>query len=210
MRDKAASGRAGSINARSMAEISACSRAISVLDLAIVWRACRASSRECASARRSFLASDRGQFSFGLVPPEHEVDVVLDAARVLARGAVIDQHQPVGGQLDHVAVVADQDDRAFELVERLHQRLARVDVEVVGRLVEDQQVRRVAGDQRQRQPRALAARELPTRVVARLPEKPNRPSWALTAPGVEPFMARVMCSSGVSSEASSSTWYWVK
>jgi hypothetical protein len=31
---------------------------------------------------------------------------------------------------------------------------------VVGRLVEDQQVRRVAGDQREREPRALAARQL--------------------------------------------------
>ena len=59
-----------------------------------------------------------------------------------------------------MAVVADQDDSAFIVVERLNQRLARVDVEVVGRLVEDQQVRRVAGDQRQRQPRALAARKL--------------------------------------------------
>ena len=70
---------------------------------------------------------------------------------------MIDQHQPVGGQLDHVAVVADQHDRAVIAVQGLDQRLAGVDVEVVGRLVEDQQVRRVAGDQRQRQPGALAA-----------------------------------------------------
>jgi hypothetical protein len=41
-----------------------------------------------------------------------------------------------------VAIVTDQDYRPAELVERLDQRLARVDIEVVGRLVEDQQVRR--------------------------------------------------------------------
>ena len=33
------------------------------------------------------------------------------------------------------------------------------------------------------------------------PEKPKRPSCALTAPGVLPVMARVMCWSGVSSPA---------
>ncbi len=48
-------------------------------------------------------------------------------------------------------------DRALEISQRAHQRLARVDVEVVGGLVEDQQLRRVARGQRQQQPRLLAA-----------------------------------------------------
>jgi ATP-binding cassette subfamily F protein 3 len=43
-----------------------------------------------------------------------------------------------------VAVVADQDDGAVIAVQRLHQRFAGVDVEVVRRLVEDQQMRRLA------------------------------------------------------------------
>ena len=43
---------------------------------------------------------------------------------IFGRAAILDQHQPVGGQLDHVAVVADQDDRAFIAVQRLDQRLA--------------------------------------------------------------------------------------
>ena len=118
---------------------------------------------------------------------------------------MIDQHQPVGGQLDHVAVVADEDDRAVIAVQRLDQGLAGIDVEVVGRLVEDQQMRGVAGDQGQRQPRAFAAESLPTKVVALSPEKPKRPSWARTAAGVLPVMARVICSSGVSSPDNSST-----
>ena len=97
------------------------------------------------------------------------------------------------------------------VVERLDQRLARIDVEVVGRLVEDQQVRRVAGDQRQRQPRALAARKLGRpRSSPCGPRSRTGRAAPRTAPGVLPFIARVMCSSGVSSEASSSTWYWVK
>ena len=37
---------------------------------------------------------------------------------------MIDQHQPVGGQLDHVAVVADEDYGAAIAVQRLDQRLA--------------------------------------------------------------------------------------
>ena len=56
--------------------------------------------------------------------------------------------------------MADQHDGAFIFVQRLHQRLARIDVQVVRRFVEDQHMRRIAGDQRQRQPCALAARQL--------------------------------------------------
>ena len=56
--------------------------------------------------------------------------------------------------------MADHDHRATEAAERLDQRLARLDVEMVGRLIEDQNMRRISRDQRKRQPRPLAAREL--------------------------------------------------
>ena len=46
---------------------------------------------------------------------------------------------------------------AREIVDRLYQRLARFDVEMVRRLVQDQQSRGVIGDERQVQPRTLAA-----------------------------------------------------
>jgi hypothetical protein len=118
---------------------------------------------------------------------------------------MLDQHQAVGGQLDHVAVVADEDDGAVIAVERLDQRLAGIDVEVVGRLVEDQQVRRIAGDQRQRQPGALAAGQLADqrrRLVAR---KTEAAELGADRAGVLPSIARVMCWSGVSSPCNSST-----
>ncbi len=63
---------------------------------------------------------------------------------------MVDQHQPIGGQFDHVAVVADEDDGAVIAIQGLDQGFAGVDVEVIGRLVEDQQMRGVAGDQCQR------------------------------------------------------------
>ncbi len=160
---------AGSNIARSSAEHCAAKRALAASASAAAFLSARASSRAFAAALRSC----RCCFGFsrhGRTPAENEVDVIVDAAGIFGRGAILDQHQPVGGQLDHVAVVADEDDGAVIAVERLDQRLARIDVEVVGRLVEDQQVRRIARDQRQRQPRALAARELADerrRLVAR-------------------------------------------
>ena len=96
----------------------------------------------------------------GLVAAEDEVDVIIHAARIFARRAAIDQDQPVGGQFDHVTIVADQDHRTRIGIERLDQRLARIDIQVVGRLVEDEEMRRIARDQREREPRALAAARL--------------------------------------------------
>ena len=57
-------------------------------------------------------------------------------------------------------VVADDDDRARELVDRLDQGLAAVDVEMVGGLVQDQQLRRVEAHQRHGEPGLLAAGQM--------------------------------------------------
>ena len=86
--------------------------------------------------------------------------VLVHVAVVGAHGAAAHDPQAVGAGVHQVAVVADQDHRALVVVERAHQRLARIDVEVVGRLVEDQQVRPVEGRQREQQARLLAAREV--------------------------------------------------
>ena len=56
--------------------------------------------------------------------------------------------------------MADKDDRAVIGGDRLDQRGARLDVEMVGRLVQHHDVRRVEGGEGQQQPRLLAAREL--------------------------------------------------
>ncbi len=59
--------------------------------------------------------------------------------------------------------MGDDDERAVVVLQRLGQRLAHLDVEVVGRLVEDQQVRPLPHQQRQREPRLLAAGKAPDR-----------------------------------------------
>ena len=83
----------------------------------------------------------------------------LHVALVGLHGAALDEPQPVRRRVDQMPVVADQDHRALILAERAHQRLAAVDVEVVGRLVEDDQMRRMKRRQHQHQPRFLAARQ---------------------------------------------------
>ncbi len=54
----------------------------------------------------------------------------------------------------------DEHERALELGQGDGQRLARLQVEVVGRLVEQQQVRALPDDERQREARLLAAGEI--------------------------------------------------
>jgi glucuronate isomerase len=54
--------------------------------------------------------------------------------------------------------VGDDDHRALVVIERVEQRPPRVDVEMVGRLVEDEQMRRRHCHQVEQQPRPLAAR----------------------------------------------------
>jgi hypothetical protein len=57
-------------------------------------------------------------------------------------------------------VVGNQHHRALEIGQRFDQRLARVNVEVVGGLIEDQELRRFACRQREQQPRLLAPRQV--------------------------------------------------
>jgi len=68
--------------------------------------------------------------------------------------------QPVGRKLDQVRVVGDQDHRPLVAVDRLHQRLTAVDVQMVGRLVHQDDVRRFPADQREQQPCLLPARQI--------------------------------------------------
>src|SRR5581483_9584023 len=56
-------------------------------------------------------------------------------------------------------VVADEDDGAGEVVEGRDQRLARLDVEMVGGLVENEERRRLMRNEREGESRLLAARE---------------------------------------------------
>ena len=64
-----------------------------------------------------------------------------------------------------MAVVADHDHGAAEADQSLDQRLARLHVEMVGGLVQNQNMRRVPRDQRKRQPRPLSSAELAHRQI---------------------------------------------
>jgi hypothetical protein len=75
----------------------------------------------------------------------------------------IDEPQAVGDQLDKVPIVADQHDRPRILGQCRDQGFAGFHVEVIGRLVENQQPRRVIGHQRQVEAGSLAARKLADR-----------------------------------------------
>jgi hypothetical protein len=90
--------------------------------------------------------------------------------------------------LDQETVVADQDDGAFVIVDRLHQGGARVDVEVVRRLVEDEHVRALDGGQPHQQPRLLAARKLRHRRLGLLAREPHpgdaAPDLGVGTPGI--------------------------
>ena len=74
---------------------------------------------------------------------------------------VPDQPQPLGDELDQVRVVADEDHRPAILGQRLDQRVAALDVEMVRRLVEDDHLRRLERGEQQRQPRLLPPRQPP-------------------------------------------------
>ena len=63
--------------------------------------------------------------------------------------------------------MADQEQRPTIAGQRLLEQVQRVDVEIVGRLVQDQQVARLRQDLREQQPVALAAGQ-GTRRLARL------------------------------------------
>ena len=106
--------------------------------------------------------------------------IVVEIALERHHLAVGHQPQPVGHQFDQMRIVGDQHHRALEVGQRPHQRLARIDVEMVARLVEDQQLRRLAGGQRQQQPRFFAPRQVGHRVSARSASSPNRASCART------------------------------
>ncbi len=63
-----------------------------------------------------------------------------------------------------MAIVRDDHQRPVVVLQRFGERLAHLDVEVVGRLVEQQEVRPLPHDQREREARLFAAREAAHRV----------------------------------------------
>ena len=75
----------------------------------------------------------------------------------MGQPASVDVDDMIRQRADEIDVVADEDEGAFELVERVGQRIDARQVQVRGRLVHEQQVRRVQEQFHQRQAALLAA-----------------------------------------------------
>jgi 4-diphosphocytidyl-2-C-methyl-D-erythritol kinase len=86
--------------------------------------------------------------------------VLLDAAREVAKAAIHDRVLLVGDALEEVPVVRDHDQRARPGVEQVLDHRQHVGVQVVGGLVEDEHVRLVEHDQQQLQATLLPARQV--------------------------------------------------
>ena len=82
--------------------------------------------------------------------------------------------------------MGDEQERAAERLERVLERLARVEVEVVGRLVEDQDVRLRRHQHRQREPPALAARQSRQRLLGLGAREQEAPEQGARPAGREP------------------------
>src|SRR4029450_11842843 len=91
--------------------------------------------------------------------------VVVEVAVEAQDGPFGDAPPLVAGHAEQMAVVRAEDERAGIVLERELERGAHVEVEVVRGLVEEQQARTRAHDERERESRLLAAREVRDRVV---------------------------------------------
>ena len=142
------------------------------------------STRFSAAVRRWALREPRGLAAIGarrlaavgVAAPfgDDAPPVVVEIAVERSYGPVGHDPQAIRAGVDQVAVVRDQDHGARIIVDRLDQRGAAVDVEMVGRLVEDDEVGPGEGREPEQQPRLLAARERRDLGVAVLAGKPDR------------------------------------
>ena len=99
-----------------------------------------------------FIVAAGGAPLFG-----QQAAVVVEVAVERCAGAVGDQPQTVADQFEQMRVVADQDNRALIFVQSLDQGLAGVDVQMVGRFVQQHQVRGVEAHQGEQQTRLFTA-----------------------------------------------------
>ena len=150
---------AGSASSSSISRSSASARSICCSSLAArcappsapAWSRCTSASPPPLADRRPRRRGRRG--ALVLAP------LVLGPAarRGWRRLAVVADERAAADRLEQGPVVGDQQDRALELGQRVLERLAALDVEVVGRLVEDQDVGAGGDEDRQREPPLLAA-----------------------------------------------------
>jgi len=84
---------------------------------------------------------------------------VAVVAQVLGDRAAVDHPQPSGDRIDEIPVVGNEHDRAFEVLQRRFQHLLGRNVEMIRRLVEQQQAGVVEHQLGERYPAFLPAAE---------------------------------------------------
>ncbi len=75
--------------------------------------------------------------------------VIVDIAVKISCTSLGDEHQTIHDALEQTPVVANEYDRALKFVERFQEFIARIDIEVVCRLIQDQEVGPIEGGHRQ-------------------------------------------------------------
>src|SRR4051812_1219 len=102
---------------------------------------CKTAAGKAESARQLAVLDAVWLIGLGAEAPLAVGFVVLVVALEPLDGAVAFEGEDVGGDaIEEPAVVADDDGAAGEVEQRLFERAQGVDVEVVGRFVEEQQV----------------------------------------------------------------------
>ena len=112
---------------------------------------------------RQFLLAFGGRGLGGTV--EHQLPVEIEITVKRRDRAVIDQPEPVGAGFDQKAVMRDQDDRTFIIIDGFHQCEARIDVEMVGRFIENEHMRAFKGRQPHHQTGLFATRQAGNRRI---------------------------------------------
>ena len=105
-----------------------------------------------------------------------DAGVVGPAAGVGAEASVLDRDDPLGDGVEHSAVVGDEQDRARKRLECGLEGFTAFEVEVVGRLVEDEKVRSGRDDEREPEPPSLTAGELVDPLLVVVPAGEQEPA----------------------------------
>src|SRR5690606_4356799 len=93
----------------------------------------------------------------GCKPPS----VIIQVAVEWLRPAFVDQNELVRHSAQEMPIVRYEHDCRIELLQRNGKCLAHLQIEMVGRLIEQEQIRPQIAHEREHEPRLLAARERP-------------------------------------------------
>ena len=143
-------------------------------------------------------------------PPHQPLAVVVQIAIEGLHRAVSDDQELLGRCAQQVPVVRHQDQRALELRQRYRKRFARLEVEMVGRLIEQQQVGSLPYDQCQGEARFFAAGEILDRIGRHVAREIEAAEIVRSSCSRVSGARRARCASGDSSSRSISTWCCAK